>query len=140
MGSIVGAKGRFSYPKTSQHKLTFQLRSSFTMESKSTFEKSYEYYKELMEIDGVSWIVYTAVLICLVLTAVYIVGWFRNLAIGGHYSHAEEDLDLIREIRNRDMIADEEFDRAKQLIRKSPTKEIPSKEESPAADADQINE
>ena len=33
------------------------------MESKSTFEKSYEYYKELMEIDGVSWIVYTAVLI-----------------------------------------------------------------------------
>ena len=110
------------------------------MESKSTFEKSYEYYKELMEIDGVSWIVYTAVLICLVLTAVYIVGWFRNLAIGGHSSHAEEDLDLIREIRNRDMIADEEFDRAKQLIRKSPTNEIPSKEESPQTDADEINE
>lgn len=93
-----------------------------------------------MEIDGVSWIVYTAVLICLVLTAVYIVGWFRNLAIGGHSSHAEEDLDLIREIRNRDMIADEEFDRAKQLIRKSPTNEIPSKEESPQTDADEINE
>ena len=93
-----------------------------------------------MEIDGVSWIVYTAVLICLVLTAVYIVGWFRNLAIGGHSSHAEEDLDLIREIRNRDMIADEEFDGAKQLIRKSPTNEIPSKEESPQTDADEINE
>ena len=110
------------------------------MESKSTFEKSYEYYKELMEIDGVSWIVYTAVLICLVLTAVYIVGWFRNLAIGGHSSSADEDLDLIREIRNRDMIADEEFDRAKQLIRKSPDNVIPSREESPEADADEINE
>ena len=93
-----------------------------------------------MEIDGVSWIVYTAVLICLVLTAVYIVGWFRNLAIGGHSSSADEDLDLIREIRNRDMIADEEFDRAKQLIRKSPDNVIPSREESPEADADEINE
>jgi len=81
-----------------------------------------------MEIDGVPWIVYTAVLVCLVLTAVYIVGWFRNLAIGGHSSTAEEDLDLIREIRNRDMIADEEFDRAKQLIRDNPEIEIPSKE------------
>ena len=110
------------------------------MESKSTFEKTYEYLKELMEIDGVSWIVYTAVLICLVLTAVYIVGWFRNLAIGGHSSSADEDLDLIREIRNRDMIADEEFDRAKQLIRKSPDNVIPSREESPEADADEINE
>lgn len=74
-----------------------------------------------MEIDGVSWIVYIAVLVCLVLIAVYIVGWFRNLAIGGHSSNSEEDLDLIREIRDRDMIADEEFDRAKQLIQESPT-------------------
>ncbi len=81
-----------------------------------------------MEIDGVPWIVYTAVLVCLVLTAVYIVGWFRNLAIGGHASTAEEDLDLIREIRDRDMIADEEFDRAKKLIRETPEIEKPSKE------------
>jgi len=140
LGSIVGATDRFSYPKTSQRKLTFQLRSSFTMESKSTFEKTYEYLKELMEIDGVPAIVYTALLACLVITAVYIVSWFRNLAIGGRSSHAEEDLDLIREIRNRDMIADEEFDRAKQLIRKSPASEVPSKEESPDADADENNE
>ncbi len=98
------------------------------MEPKSTFQKTSEYFQEIMEIDGVPWIVYTAVLVCLVLTAVYIVGWFRNLAIGGHSSTAEEDLDLIREIRNRDMIADEEFDRAKQLIRDNPEIEIPSKE------------
>lgn len=92
-----------------------------------------------MEIDGVSWIVYTAILVCLVLTAVYIVGWFRNLAIGGHSYSSEEDLDLLREIRNRDMIADEEFDRAKQLIRESPTTNIPSKEEPTEPGADGIN-
>jgi len=105
------------------------------MEAKSTFEKIHEHFKELMEIDGVSWIVYTAVLICLVLTAVYIVGWFRNLAIGGHSYSAEEDLELIREIRNRDMIADEEFDRAKQLIRESPTSDTPSQEQSQETNA-----
>lgn len=100
------------------------------METKSTFQEILDHLKELMEIDGVSWIVYTAVLVCLVLIAVYIVGWFRNLAIGGHSSNSEEDLDLLREIRNRDMIADEEFDRAKQLIRESPTtKKAPSNEE-----------
>jgi hypothetical protein len=114
------------------------------MESKSTFQQLSEHIKELMEIDGVSWIVYTAILICLVLTAVYIVGWFRNLAIGGHTSSSEEDLDLLREIRDRDMIADEEFDRAKQLVRESPTtdilsKEEPSKDEPPKAATDQTN-
>ena len=83
-----------------------------------------------MEIDGVPWIIYTAILVCLVLTAVYIVGWFRNLAIGGDSNTAEEDLDLIREIRNRDMIADEEFDRAKQLIRENPKIDLTSKEQS----------
>ena len=88
-----------------------------------------------MEIEGVSFIVYTAALICLVLIAIYIIGWFRNLAIGGLSSHSEEDLDLIREIRERDMIADEEFDRAKKLIRENassddaPSKDGPSPED-----------
>ena len=92
-----------------------------------------------MEIDGVSWIVYTATLVCLVLIAVYIVGWFRNLAIGAHTSNSDEDLDLIRAIRAQDMIADEEFDRAKQLIQESPNNEISFKEDSKDSDADRIN-
>ena len=96
--------------------------------------------KELMEIDGVPWIVYTAILICLVLTAVYIVGWFRNLAIGGHSSHSQEDLDLLREIRDRDMIADEEFDRAKQLVRENTAMAFPSKEESSQVDEERTDE
>jgi len=50
---------RFHYPTITQHWLTFQLCSSLTMEAKSTFEKIHEHFKELMEIDGVSWIVYT---------------------------------------------------------------------------------
>jgi uncharacterized membrane protein len=100
------------------------------MESKSVFQRVSEKFQEVMEIDGVPWIIYTAILVCLVLTAVYIVGWFRNLAIGGDSNTAEEDLDLIREIRNRDMIADEEFDRAKQLIRENPKIDLTSKEQS----------
>ena len=72
-----------------------------------------------MEIPGVSWIISIALLVCLVLTAVYVVGIFRNMAIGNFGSAPEEDLELLREIRNRDMIADEEFDKAKDLIRKN---------------------
>ena len=72
-----------------------------------------------MEIPGVAWVVYIAVLVCLLLTAVYIVGLFRDMAIGQSSATSDEDLDLIREIRNRDMIADEEFERAKSLIREN---------------------
>ena len=78
-----------------------------------------DHLKELMEIPGVSWIVYIALLVCLVLTAVYVAGLFRNMAIGNFSSSPEEDLDLIREIRDRDMIADEEFDKAKDRIRQN---------------------
>ncbi len=98
-----------------------------------------------MEIEGVPWIVYTAALVCLVLVAVYVVGLFRNMAIGEFSlgtASSEEDLDLIREIRNRDMIADEEFDRAKQLIREKEATEIPSSKESTdrSGDSDEIKQ
>ncbi len=108
------------------------------MEAESTSQTPSEYLKELMEIEGVSWIVYTAALVCLVLIAVYVVGLFRNMAIGGLASDSEEDLDLIREIRDRDMIADEEFDRAKKLIREKTTAEPPSPKDATQSEENEL--
>lgn len=73
-------------------------------------------WHELMAIPGVPWIVYTALLIVMVLVAVYVVSFFKRLATGQiGFSH-EEDFDVIREIHGRGMIADEEYERAKQLL------------------------
>lgn len=85
----------------------------------TTSNPLFEKFEELMAIPGVPWIVYTALLVCLVLSAIYVVGLFRDMAMGSFGDSPEEDLDLIREIRDRDMIADEEFEKAKELIRKN---------------------
>lgn len=69
-----------------------------------------------MEIPGVPWIVYVSLLIVLVLIAVYVAGLFRNMALNASTSSPDEDLDVIREIHNRGLMLDEEFDKAKQRI------------------------
>lgn len=73
-------------------------------------------WQELMAIPGVPWIVYTALLIVMVLIAVYVVSFFKRLATGQMGFGHEEDFDVIREIHGRGMIADEEYERAKQLL------------------------
>lgn len=69
-----------------------------------------------MAIPGVPWIVYLSLLVVMVLIAVYVVGFFKNLATGEFGTSHEEDFDAIREIHGRGMIADEEYERAKQLL------------------------
>jgi len=69
-----------------------------------------------MAIPGVPWVVYGTLLIVMVLIAVYVVGFFKNLAIGQFGVSHEEDFDVMREIHGRGMIADEEYERAKQLL------------------------
>jgi uncharacterized membrane protein len=71
---------------------------------------------ELMEIPGVSWIVYGTLLIVLLMIAVYVVTFFKNLAVGEYSSGREEDFEVMREIHTRGMIADEEYERAKELL------------------------
>ena len=69
-----------------------------------------------MAITGVPWIVYGSLLIILLLIAVYVVTFFKNLATGAFSDGREEDFDVMREIHTRGMIADEEYERAKQLL------------------------
>jgi len=73
-------------------------------------------WQELMAITGVPWIVYGFLLIVLLLVAFYVVTFFKNLAAGEFSSGREEDFDVMREIHTRGMIADEEYERAKQLL------------------------
>ena len=73
-------------------------------------------WQELMEIPGVPWVVYISLLIVMVLIAVYVVNLFKNLATGQIGNSHEEDRNIIREIHGRGMIADEEYERAKQLL------------------------
>ena len=69
-----------------------------------------------MAIPGVPWIVYISLLIVMVLIAVYVLNFFKNLATGQIWNSHEEDHNIIREIHGRGMIADEEYERAKQLV------------------------
>ena len=69
-----------------------------------------------MAITGVPWIVYGSLLIILLLIAIYVVTFFKNLATGAFSDGREEDFDVMREIHTRGMIADEEYERAKQLL------------------------
>ncbi len=82
----------------------------------SNMENLKQQWQDLVEIPGVLWIVYSALLIVMVLIAVYVVGFFKNLATGQFTSGHEEDFDVIREIHGRGMIADEEYERAKELL------------------------
>ena len=74
-------------------------------------------WQELMAITGVPWIVYGSLLIILLLIAVYVVTFFKKLASGEFSSGREEDFDVMREIHTRGMIADEEYERAKELLK-----------------------
>ena len=69
-----------------------------------------------MAITGVPWIVYGSLLIIKLLIANYVVTFFKQLASGEFSSGREEDFDVMREIHTRGMIADEEYERAKQLL------------------------
>ena len=69
-----------------------------------------------MAITGVPWIVYGSLLIIMLLIAIYVVTFFKQLASGEFSSGREEDFDVMREIHTRGMIADEEYERAKQLL------------------------
>ena len=73
-------------------------------------------WQELMAITGVPWIVYGALLIILLIIAIYVVTFFKRLAQGEFSSGSQEDFDVMREIHTRGMIADEEYERAKQLL------------------------
>ena len=74
-------------------------------------------WQELMAITGVPWIVYGSLLIILLLIAVYVVTFFKKLASGEFSDGRQEDFDVMREIHTRGMIADEEYERAKQLLK-----------------------
>lgn len=69
-----------------------------------------------MAITGVPWIVYGSLLIILLLIAVYVVTFFKKLAAGEFSYDRQEDFDVMREIHTRGMIADEEYERAKELL------------------------
>ena len=69
-----------------------------------------------MAITGVPWIVYGCTLIILVLIAIYVVTFFKKLASGEFSTGRAEDFDVMREIHTRGMIADDEYERAKQLL------------------------
>ena len=74
-------------------------------------------WQELMSISGVPWIVYGSLLIVLLLIAVYVVTFCKKLASGEFSGGREEDFDVMHEIHTRGMIADEEYERAKELIK-----------------------
>jgi uncharacterized membrane protein len=79
-------------------------------------ENLQQQWQDLMAIPGVPWIVYLSLLVVMVLIAVYVAGFFKRLATGQLGFDHEEDFDVIREIHGRGMIADEEYEKVKQLI------------------------
>jgi hypothetical protein len=72
-------------------------------------------WNKLMEIPEAKWIVIGTLLLFIVLIGIYVVTFFRNLAIGG----VEEDDDILtgfRRMRDEGQLDDEEYSRLKQAI------------------------
>lgn len=77
----------------------------------------------MLDIEGATWIIYPSILIVLVLIAYYVVQTFRNLAIGGAPA-SDDHLGTFREMRDKGMIAPEEYKKVAGLV---PLPEIDSK-------------
>lgn len=73
-------------------------------------------WSEVTQIPEARWIIFGTLLLFLVLIAIYVSTYFRNLAIGGSES---EDLDLLSEFRNlRDQghLDNDEYNRLKTVV------------------------
>jgi len=75
-----------------------------------------EYYESIMAIPGAPWIIWTSVLVSLVLIAVYVVGLFRNLAIGEGDADENDHLSEFRKLRDQGLIDDEEYKRLTSVV------------------------
>ncbi len=84
-----------------------------------------EFWNETMQIDEARWVVWLTLLLILVLIAIYVALYFRNLALGIN-DGSSEDLSMFRKLKDEGKLDEQEFSDLKAAI---PT-DLPNKNTS----------
>jgi len=99
-------------------------------------ESFVEWWKGIMDIKGVAWIIYPTLLVVLVVVAYYVINLLRNLALGGAPANQFDYLGEFRRMRDEGHLDSEEYKKLTGLV---PLPEVESGPVQPEMAEDSAN-